>query len=91
MQEENGKEDNVIVPTDEAMSSSISKVQAWLDSNRDEIIFSSAASTISAASCIIMSDRDDDDDDDDDYAMQKVNTVILTDSNIISGVRWHTD
>ena len=74
MQEDNDKEDDVTIPTDEALSTSITKVQAWLDSNSDEIIFTSAASSISHASCIILSD------DDDDNAMQKTYTVILTDS-----------
>ena len=69
MQEDNGKED------DEASSSSVSKVQSWLDMNSDEILFTSAASSISPASCIILSDDDDDcDDDDDDNAMQKAHS-----------------
>ena len=71
------QKDDVTVPTDEAISSSINKVQAWLDSTSDEIIFMTAASCISPASCIILLD----DDDDDDNAMQKADTVILTDSN----------
>ena len=70
MQEDNGKEDDVTIPTDVAMSC-INKVQAWLESNSDEIIFTSAASTISPASCIILSE-----DDDDDNVMQKADTLI---------------
>ena len=68
MQEGNGKQDYVIVPTDEATNSSISKVETWLDSNSDEIIFTYAASSISPRSCIFMPE------DDDDNAMQKADS-----------------
>ena len=59
---------------DEATSSNIEKVQQWLDSNSDDIIFTPAAPSCSPASTVIVSD----------HAIENGSTGILLTGSISS-------